>query len=131
MGSKVLFTQVNTSASIGEVVDALAQALAPLGGEIAKLNNIIQINNGKEGVQFGFSGDFESQALVQEAAPNQYNITLNIRWKMNKLTIICLIVGFFVLGILWIVPILYLFIDPTSAYNNCLLFLQSKLPKPD
>jgi hypothetical protein len=130
MGSKVLFTQVHTSASLEQVVDTLAQTVTPLGGTVAKLNDTLQINGGKEGVQFGFAADFDSQTIVQKTAADTYNITMNIHWKMNTLTIICLIVGFFVFGILWIIPLLYLFIDPTTAYNNSLILLQSKLPNP-
>lgn len=130
MGSKVLFTQVHTSATIDQVVDALFQTLTSLGGIITKQNNTLLIDGGKEGVQFGFSADFDSQTIVQQMSPDSYNITMNIHWKMNTLTIICLVVGAFVFGILWIVPLLYLFIDPTNAYNNCLTLLQSKLPNP-
>lgn len=129
MGSKILYTQVRTSASLEQVVDTFAQCLIPLGGTIAKFNNTLQLDNAKEGVQFGFAADFNSQAVVQQSAENTYNITMNIQWKMSTLTIICLIVGFFVFGILWVVPLLYMFIDPSSTYNNYLLMLQSKLPK--
>lgn len=130
MGTKVLFTQVHTSASLEQVVNTLAQVVTPLGGTVTKLNNTLLINGGKEGVQFGFAADFDSQTIVQQTAANSYNVTTNIHWKMNTLTIICLIVGIFVFGILWVIPLLYLFIDPTTAYNNSLILLQSKLPKP-
>lgn len=130
MGTKVLFTQVHTSAPLEQVVNALSQTVIPLGGIVTKLNNTLLIKDGKEGVQFGFSADFDSQTIVQQTATDTYNVTMNIHWKMNTLTIVCLVVGFFVFGILWIVPLLYLFIDPTTAYNNCLILLQSKLPKP-
>lgn len=130
MGSKVLFTQVHTNASLEQVIGSLSQTVTPLGGIVTKLNNTLQINGGKEGVQFGFAADFDSQTIVQQTEANSYNITMNIHWKMNTLTIICLIVGFFVFGILWIIPLLYMFIDPTTAYNNSLILLQSKLPNP-
>lgn len=130
MGSKVLFTQIRTSAPLEQVVDTLSQTVTPLGGIVTKLNNTLLINGGKEGVQFGFTADFDSQTIVQQTAVDSYNITMNIHWKMNTLTIICLVVGIFVFGILWIIPLLYLFIDPTTAYNNCLILLQAKLPNP-
>lgn len=130
MGSKVLFTQVHTNASLEQVIDTLSQTVTPLGGIVTKLNNTLHINGGKEGVQFGFAADFDSQTIVQQTAADSYNITMNIHWKMNTLTIICLILGIFVFGILWIIPLLYLFIDPTTAYNNSLILLQSKLPNP-
>lgn len=131
MGSKILYTQVKTSASLEQVVDNLAQCLLPLGGAIAKSSNTVQLEGGKEGVQFGFTADFSSQAVVQQTDNNTFNITMNVQWKMSTLTIICLIVGIFVFGILWIVPLLFLFVDPSTVYNNYLLMLQSKLPPPN
>lgn len=130
MGSRVLYTNLISSASVEEVVDTLSTIVTPLGGTSSIINNTLLIHDGKEGVQFGFTADFDSQIIVQQTAEDSYNIITNIRWKMNTLTIICLIVGFFVFGILWIIPLLYLFIDPSLPYNNCLNLLQAKLPKP-
>ncbi len=131
MGSKILYTQVRTSASLEQVVDSLAQCLLPLGGAISKSNNVVQLEGGKEGVQFGFTADFSSHAVVQLSGTDTFNITMNIQWKMNTLTIICLIVGVFSAGILWIVPLLFFFVDPASVYNYYLLMFQSKLPPPN
>ena len=44
-----------------------------------------------------------------------------IVWNPNPLVWICLVVGFFVFGILWVVAALYLFVDPAPVYNRLMI----------
>jgi hypothetical protein len=120
MGSKTLFHQFNSDHTMDEVLDAAYRAFIPLGGQVMKMGNGLAIKDGKEGVQYGFSADFEAQLNIHKSGENQYNLTCTVNWKMNTLTIVCLVIGIFVLGILWIIPLLYLFIDPSSAYNQAM-----------
>ena len=39
-----------------------------------------------------------------------------IVWGPSSLVWICLVAGIFVLGLLWIIAALYLFVDPTQVY---------------
>ena len=120
MGSKTLFFQLESPKSVSEVQEAAQKAFIPLGGQIIKIGDGLQITQGKEGVQFGFSADFEATLIIREASPQHYELMCTVNWKMNSLSWICLIVGIFIFGILWIIPILSLFIDPSSAYNKAL-----------
>ncbi len=121
MGSKMLFNVLNTDKPIEEITSAIQKSVMVLGGQIVRLNeNTLRIVNGKEGVQFGFAADLDATINITSKPDNRYEVITNINWKMNTLTWICFIVGFFVFGILWIVPLLYLFIDPSKAYNNAI-----------
>jgi len=128
MGSKMLYQSFETERSQEEIMAALGKGLMFLGGQVSKIgNNTIMVVNGKEGIQFGFAADFESTITVNPKGERKFEVICNISWKMNTLAWICLIVGIFVFGILWIVPLLYLFIDPTSSYNKAILLASNQL----
>lgn len=128
MPSKMLYQVIETVKSLDEVSTALKNNSTILGGQTVQLsNNSLRIVNGKEGVQFGFSADFDATITVNPKPENRYEIISNITWKMNTLSWICFIVGFFVFGILWVIPLLYLFIDPSKAYNNYVFMTGSNL----
>lgn len=129
MGSKTLFFQVETSEPIEKIQDAAVRAFMPLGGQINKIGNDLQISQGKEGVQFGFSADFDATVIIRETSQQKYELLCTVNWKMNTLSIICLVVGFFIFGILWIIPILSLFVDPTSSYNMALYSIPNFLKR--
>jgi len=129
MGSKMVFYQLETQESLEEVKMAAIKALTPLGGQIMPYGNGLQIINGKNGVQFGWTADFTSTLNINEIKPGKFDLNCEISWKMNTTTIICLVVGFFVFGILWVIPILYLFVDPTRVYQNSLMMMHSLLKK--
>ena len=128
MGSKILFQQVVCENSFDEVKEATIQALSILGGQINRIGNGFQVDQGKNGVQFGFAADISATVNIIESAPSKFDITCSLNWKMNNLSIICLIVGIFVFGILWIVPLLYLFVDPGQAYQAALNSIPFRLP---
>lgn len=119
MGSKMLYHVLYSDKPLEEIVSTIAKNSTILGGQITRLSeNSIKILNGKENVQFGFAADFDSVITVNPVENQRYDVMCNISWKMNTLSWICFIVGFFVFGILWVIPLLYLFIDPTKTYNN-------------
>ena len=120
MGSKTLFFQIETKKSLAEIQEAATRAFMPLGGQIMKVGTGLNIKQGKEGVQFGFAADFDATLMIRESSPEHYELMCTVNWKMNTLSIVCLVVGIFVLGVLWIIPILGMFIDPSSAYNKAL-----------
>lgn len=127
MGSKMVFYQFDSEKSIDEVREAAIKAFTPLGGQIAPLGNGLIIKDGKEGVQFGFAANFEATISITESKPGKFNLNCAINWKMSTLTIVCLVVGIFVFGILWVVPLLFLFIDPSQVYQNALISVNSYL----
>lgn len=120
MGSKTVFFQFSSPHSLEEVQDAAYRAFSPLGGQIMKLGNGLSIKDGKEGVQFGFTADFDANLIMNQPKPEQYDLVCTINWKMNTLSIACLVIGIFVFGILWIIPLLHLFIDPSSLYQQAM-----------
>ncbi len=127
MGSKMVFHQIESNKPIEEIVEAATKALSPLGGQINPTVNGLQIIQGKNNIQFGFAADFDAILLINKSNSDKYTLNCTISWKMSTVTIACLIIGLFVFGILWIVPLLYLFIDPSQQYQNALMSISSYL----
>ncbi|MDK2980370.1 MAG: hypothetical protein PWQ55_717 [Chloroflexota bacterium] len=127
MGSKIVFYQIETEKSVEEIRDAAQKAFYSLGGQTTPLGTGLQIIQGKNNVQFGFAADFDAIFSINTVGPKKYSLNCTINWKMSGATIACLIIGFFVFGILWIVPLLYLFIDPSQQYQNALMSINSYL----
>lgn len=127
MGSKLVFYQLETDKSMDEVKQAAVRAFTMLGGQVKPFGAGLQIIEGKNGVQFGFAADFDALFTINESKPGKYDLSCAVNWKMNTTTIICLVVGIFVFGILWIIPLLYLFIDPSQVYQTTLMSIKSYL----
>ena len=127
MGSKMVIHQIESKKTIEEITSAATKALSPLGGQINPLGNGLQIIQGKNNVQFGFAADFDAMLLINQTGPDKYTLNCTINWKMSAATIACLIIGFFVFGILWIVPLIFLFIDPSQQYQTALMSITSYL----
>jgi hypothetical protein len=127
MGSKTLFFQIESPQPIAEIQEAAIRAFMPLGGQIMKMGNGLEITQGKEGVQFGFSADFDASLMIREDSPQHFELMCTVNWKMNSLSWVCLIVGIFVFGILWIIPLLSLFIDPSGVYNRTMYMIPGLL----
>lgn len=124
----MLFNVINSEKPNEEIILAIQKSAVVLGGQIVRLNeNTLRIVNGKEGVQFGFAADLEATINIAQKPENRYEVVSNINWKMNTLSWVCLIVGLFVFGILWVIPLLYLFIDPAKAYNNVIFMAANQL----
>ena len=96
MGSKTYFFQLESTETIEKIQDATMRAFMPLGGQITKIGKDLQISQGKEGVQFNFTADFDSTIVIRESSPNKYELMCTVNWKMNTLSIICLVVGIFI-----------------------------------
>lgn len=129
MGSKTIFHQLETTRSLDEVKGALQKTLTLMGGTVLNRGDGFQVTQAKNGINFAFSADFDTFVSVRESKPGTYEILVNANWKPNSVFWVCLIVGFFIFGILWIVPLLYLFIDPTPAYQQALFSVNNFLPK--
>lgn len=127
MGSKLLINQARTNKGKDAVVQAVAKSLSIVGGTQVQHPTGIQIIDGKEGVNFAFTANFTTDVTITPVSDDVYNIACNVNWKMNSLTIACLIIGIFVFGVLWIVPALHLFIDPSNVYNMALMSVQGNL----
>lgn len=127
MGSKTLFFQFNAPNTLDQVQEAANKAFIPLGGQITKLGNGLRIVQGKEGVQFAFTADFDATLTINQTKDDQFDMICAVNWKMNSLSIACLIIGIFVFGILWVIPALSLFIDPSSRYNQAMYSVPSFL----
>jgi hypothetical protein len=102
--------------------------MAPmLGGQVMAAGETTFIKGGSQNVQFAFAADFKTTITVQHSQPGSYNVIANVEWSPNTIFWVCLVIGFFVFGILWIVPVLYFFIDPTNAYQQFFFLIDSKL----
>ena len=122
MGSKIVIHQIESKKSMNDVRNAAIKAFTPLGGQISPLEDGLQIVQGKNNIQFGFAADFDAILNIVETKPEKFALNCTVNWKMSGTTIACLVIGFFVFGILWIVPLLYLFIDPKPSISKCFNF---------
>jgi hypothetical protein len=120
MGSKTVFHLIETKKTLSDVKQATKQACSFLGGTIYERGDGFEINQGVNGVNFAFSANLKAYININQTDPEKYQIIGTINWNPNGVFWACLIIGFFVFGILWIIPLLYLFIDPTSAYQQAL-----------
>ena len=127
MGSRTLYAQVVTEKSPDEIKEAIKNAFRSVGGTMQETPSGIEIKQGVSGVSFAFSADFTAQVNLRHVKEKVYEIECAIQWKLSALSIICLVVGFFIFGILWIVPVLYLFIKPEDAYQQALHRVQTFL----
>lgn len=121
MGSKMVFHTFENEKSLTDVKAATKRSLAMLGGTLMEHDNSFQLKQGTTGVRYAFAANFDALINVRQSAPSKYELTGTINWSPNRLFWGCLIVGAFVFGVLWIVPILYLFIDPMQAYQQALM----------
>ncbi len=127
MGSKTVFFTLESDKTLDEVKSALQKSLSFLGGTLIPAGDGFQLKQGVNGVNFAFAANFDALISIRQPAPNKYEFYGNINWSPNNLFWACLIIGFFVMGILWIIPILYLFIDPTNAYQSAFFQTQNLL----
>jgi hypothetical protein len=128
MPSRTLYTQIVTEHSPDELKEAVRSAFRSLGGTMMDTPSGISVRQGVQGVSFAFTADVLAHVNLREIKENKYEIECQLNWSMNALSWICLVVGFFVLGILWIVPLLFLFLKPEEAYlqalNRVQIFLE-------
>ncbi len=126
-GKKTIFFTLESNKSLDQVREATKKSLMLLGGTIFEQSDGFQIKQGVNGVNFAFTANVEAFVSVRETAPNKYELFGSINWSPNALFWVCLVVGFFVFGILWIIPLLYVFVDPMPAYQQTLYRVQNIL----
>jgi hypothetical protein len=127
MGSRILYSQIVTDKSPDQIKEAIKIAFRSLGGTMLDTPTGIDIKQGTNGVSFGFAADLTASVNLRQVKENRYELECQLAWKLNGLSIACLVIGIFVFGILWIVPILYLFFNPESAYQQALNRVQTYL----
>jgi len=125
MGSSNLYTQVTTSKTPEEIKEGMRTAFRSLGGAMEETPTGFAIKQGAQGVSFAFTADIKADVNLRHVSENRYEVECLVNWKMNALSWICFLIGFFIFGILWIVPILYLFVRPTEAYQQALNRVQT------
>jgi len=81
-------------------------------------------------VNFGFTLEPEAMVYVRDQGPNRHEIECQLQWKPTNTVWACLIIGFFVLGILWLVGLFYLLAKPEETYDQALHRVQGMLPQP-
>jgi len=127
MGSRTYFSQLNTAKPIEEVMQAAKSAFRSVGGTMQETPSGLWIRQGTNGVSFAFSADMNAYVNVRQIKEDRYEVECQVRWGLNALSWVCLVVGFFIFGILWIVPLLFLFINPDNAYQQALYRIQTYL----
>jgi hypothetical protein len=127
MGTKMVMAQITTNRSLEEVKAAVGRSLFMLGGNVQQYGDGFRIVQGTNGVNYAFAAKFDSFINIRQVQENVFEVVGNVNWSPSSTFWACLIIGFFVFGILWIVPLLYLFIDPTNAYTQAIYTAQMSL----
>ena len=127
MASKTVFYTMETDKPLPQVRDALMRSLMFLGGTLVGQGDGFQVKQGVNGVGLAFTANVEAFVNVRQSAPNKYEFFGTLNWSPNGLVWACLIIGFFVFGILWIIPLLYQFVNPVQAYQQALFRVQGML----
>ncbi len=127
MGSKTVLHTFETDMPFEQVKDAVCRSLMMLGGAQQDMGQMINITQGSFGVSNAFTAQIDAQVSIRQINERKYEVLGMINWKPASIVWICLGIGFFVFGILWVVPLLYLFVDPTPAYQQALYRIPSLL----
>jgi hypothetical protein len=130
VGTRSLYGQVVTNKSFDEVKKTAASAFMMLGGTLVETPDGFQISNGANGVNFGFTAKFTAWVRIREVKAQHYDLECVINWSPAPIVWICLVVGLFIFGILWLVALLYLFVNPGEAYQQALFRTQQVLAVP-
>ena len=128
MGSATVGVTINSSLTQDQVIDGLGASLRSLGGLVTRTPTGVIITDGALGVNFAFTARTQAQIDVRQIAADRFEVTGNLHWSPAAVVWICLVVGFFIFGILWLVGLFYLFYNPSQAYQGALLTLQNALP---
>lgn len=127
MGAAMVGVTINSPVSQIQLIDALGASLRSLGGLVTRTASGLHVSGGSLGVNFAFTAKTEAQFDVRQVAPDRFEVTGSLQWSPAAVVWICMVVGFFIFGILWLVGLLYLFYNPTQAYQACLLGLQNSV----
>jgi hypothetical protein len=129
MGSKTVYYTLETDQPLDLVTEAAGRALTMVGGTIVPIAGGYEITQGVNGVNFAFTADFKAYVQVRAIDQRRYEVIANINWSPNAVFWVCLVVGVCVVGLLWIVSLLYFFIDPSSTYQQALYSIPNYLPR--
>ncbi|MBU6361073.1 MAG: serine/threonine protein kinase [Chloroflexi bacterium] len=136
MGRKVLFTDIKTDKSVNGIRMAAKTAFRSVGGNHIDTADGFIIVSGIQGVNFGSTANIRATISIKALKAGHYRIECIIDWSPSAVVWICLIVGIFVFGILWLVALLYLFVNPDASYKLALDRIQgevgmmSSVPQP-
>ncbi len=120
MATRTNYVQVTTNKTPEEIRNTTMTAFRALGGAMKETATGFQIVQGAQGVRFAFTAKLSALIAFRQIKPDRYEIECVLQWSPNNLVWICLAIGFFVLGILWVIPVLYLFVNPVEAYQQAL-----------
>lgn len=120
MAEQILYGHLSTKKSEGKIKEAINSTFSSLGGTLTETSRGFHISQGTNGISFAFSANLQADVSLREIKAGKHEIEARLKWGMSALSWICLVIGVFVFGILWIVPFLYLFFKPTQAYQQAI-----------
>jgi len=126
MGSKMVFYTINTTKSMPEVIEATKKSMMFMGGQVFPQGDGFIVKQGANGINFAFTANIEASLALRQTDTSKYELFGTINWSPNTIFWVTLIFGFFFI-IPWIVPLLYLFLDPTQAYQLAFMRIQGFL----
>jgi hypothetical protein len=106
-------TTIKTDKSISEVVEATVRTLRRSGGSVTGTGNTIGVTDASGLGSFSFMCHIDGQGRVVEREPGLYRIEFDLTKRPNGIFWICLFLGWCAFGLLWLVNVLYLFVDST------------------
>lgn len=127
MATKNMVIQIKTDKSLEEVKIAARETFRTLGGIIRETAYGFDIEGGNAGINFSFVANIRAAVSVTLLNPGSYQVAAVIVWNPNIWVWICLLVGWFVLGLAWIISALYLFVDPAPVYYRTLSQVEHNL----
>ncbi|MGA1866671.1 MAG: hypothetical protein ACMUFK_04305 [Thermoplasmatota archaeon] len=121
---------VNTDAPLIVLLEAVQDALSPLGGNVTTNDEkgILNIADGKMGIFGDFMFDCSATLFIKKKSEGRYDIKCSIRKSPNFIFWLMLIGGFCTgLWPVWVFNIYYLFIDLGKEYQKKLESLETHL----
>jgi hypothetical protein len=129
MASKTFVTRIHTDQAVVAVQDATIATLRTLGGSIQQNGIGFELTQASQGVTFAFIANFTTLVTIRSLHRDTYEVECIVQWSPNWLFWLCVILGVFAFGVLWVIPILYFFIDPTDIYQQALYRIQGYFPQ--
>lgn len=106
-------TTIKTDKSIDEVVDATVRTLRRSGGSVTSTGTSIQVTEASGLGSFSFMCHIDGQGRVVEREPGLLRLEFELTKRPNGIFWVCLFLGWCAAGLLWLVNVLYLFVDST------------------
>jgi hypothetical protein len=128
MGSAILNHVIVTDQPVDQVFEATRRSLDLLGGLTTPTSTGFWVVQGVQGASFGFTSNTTADIQVRQLDARRYEVVARVNWQASAVVIVCMIVGFFVFGILWLVGLFYLLYNPTVIYQQALQRIETFLP---